>query len=214
MKYGNRMFGKRFVPGLLVFCFWSAAIGCGGNPMPPLRDGDIVFQNILSSQSEALRLAMHSPYTHVGVLYIEGGETNVYEAVGPVMRTPFEGWIRHGTGGHFVVKRLRQADRYFTGDGIARFRQAGKKYEGRPYDSRFLWSDDRIYCSELVWKMYESAFGIRIGELRKFGEFDLSSPAVVKIIKERFPNGAPMNEPVVSPADIFDSGLLETIYER
>src|SRR5437867_163185 len=26
-----------------------------------------------------------------------------------------------------------------------------------PYDLTFEWSDDKIYCSELVWKVYERA---------------------------------------------------------
>ena len=42
-------------------------------------------------------------------------------------------------------------------------RQVGESFRGRPYDLTFEWSDERIYCSELVWKIYERALGIEIG---------------------------------------------------
>jgi hypothetical protein len=198
----------------LVLLLFSAITGCGGNDMPQFQGGDIIFQESRSSQSEALRLAMHSPLTHVGVIFIDGDEPVVYEAVGPVKYTPLEEWIRHGVDEHFVVKRLFYAARFLDEEGIARLRYAGERYAGRPYDFHFVWSDDRIYCSELVWKMYESAFGIRIGELQKFGDFDLSDPAVVSIIKERFPDGIPEDEVVISPRGIFNSKLLTTVYEH
>ena len=38
----------------------------------------------------------------------------------------------------------------------------GRKYLGRDYDLRFEWSDDKIYCSELVWKIYKEAFNIAL----------------------------------------------------
>lgn len=197
----------------MLFLFTSS-VCCGGSNMPPFQNGDIIFHESLSPQSEVLRLAMHSPYTHTGVIFVDGREPVVYEAVGPVKWTPLKEWVQQGVGGHFVVKRLSEANRYLTEDGIARLKRAGKKYIGRPYDFLFGWSDDRMYCSELVWKMYKSAFGIRLGALQKFGDFDLSELVVVKVIQDRFPNGIPKDEVVISSAGIFESELLVTVYER
>lgn len=199
--------------GMWMLFLLPASIGCSASDIPAFREGDIVFQKILSSQSEALELATRSTYTHTGVIFRNGGNQVVYEAVGPVKWTPLNEWIRQGVDRHFVVKRLIDADRYLTGEGIARLRGAGEAYIGRPYDFLFGWSDEQIYCSELVWKMYESAFGIQVGNLRKFGDFDLSNPAVLKIIRERFPDGAPLDETVIAPVDIFESDLLMTVYE-
>ena len=97
---------------------------------------------------------------------------------------------------------------------IQKLKEAGEIYEGRPYDFHFNWSGDRIYCSELVWKMYRDALGIEIGRLQKFRDFDLSDPVVVKILEERFPEGVPEDETVISPASMFESDLLLTVYEN
>jgi Permuted papain-like amidase enzyme, YaeF/YiiX, C92 family len=84
---------------------------------------------------------------------------------------------------------------------------------GRPYDLYFEWSDDRIYCSELVWKAYERGLGIRLGELARLGSFDLSNGSVKAKMAERFGDRVPLDERVISPSAVFDSPLLETVKE-
>lgn len=79
------------------------------------------------------------------------------------------------------------------------------------YDLTFEWSDDKIYCSELIWKIYQQATGIEIGKLEQLSDFDLTNEVVKKKIKERYGNKIPMNEPVISPAAIFNSDLLVTV---
>ena len=38
----------------------------------------------------------------------------------------------------------------------------GEKFKGKNYDLTFEWSDDKIYCSELIWKIYKRSTGIEI----------------------------------------------------
>jgi len=90
-------------------------------------------------------------------------------------------------------------------------KQAGKQFIGKDYDGTFEWSDDRIYCSELVWKIYKKGAGIELGQLKKLKDFDLSSQAVKAKLKEHYGNNIPLNEPVISPVAIFDSPLLVTV---
>ena len=188
--------------------------GCGAGELPDFKNGDLVFQDAQSSQSEALRVATNSPYTHMGVVFNEEGKQLVYEAVGPIKYTPLEKWIKQGLNGHFVVKRLKDREQILTEESVEKLKEAGEMYKGRPYDFHFAWSDDRIYCSELVWKMYKTALGIEIGKLQKFRDFDLSNPIVAEIIEERFPEGIPVDEIVISPAGMFASDLLATVYDN
>jgi hypothetical protein len=137
----------------------------------------------------------------------------VYEAVQPVRLTPLKEWIGRGRDGHFVVKRVRDGS-LLTPAILKRMRVAGDKYRGRPYDLYFEWTNDRIYCSELVWKIYKEAAGLEIGRLQKLREFDLSNPAVREKMKERYGAGIPLNEPVISPAAMFDSPTLKEVARR
>lgn len=69
----------------------------------------------------------------------------------------------------------------------------------------------KIYCSELIWKIYQRATGIEIGKLATLKDFDLTSKPVQKIMKARYGNNIPWKETVVSPAAVFESDLLITV---
>jgi hypothetical protein len=56
--------------------------------------------------------------------------------------------------------------------------------------------------------------GIHIGELQKLREFDLTDAAVRAKLRERYGNEIPLEEPVISPAAMFDSTLLELVVSR
>lgn len=187
------------------------AAGAGAQP---LRDGDIVFQTSRSAQSVAIQRATHSRYSHVGLVLMRDGEPYVIEAVGPVRYTPLQSWIAQGEGGHYVAKRLRTAERVLTPAAVAGLRRAAEVFAGRPYDLIFAWSDECIYCSELVWKVYDRALGVRIGRLQRLRDFDLSDPLVRTKLRERYGERIPFAEPVVSPGEMFASELLVVVEER
>jgi uncharacterized protein YycO len=176
-----------------------------------LRDGDIIFHTSRSAQSLAIQRATHSPYSHVGVIIFRDGKPYVFEAISTVQYTPLSRWTARGEGGRFVVKRLKRA---LTETEKAKLRTAARVYEGKPYDLYFEWSDQRIYCSELVWKIYDRALGVKLGELQKLREFDLTDPAVRAKMRERYDTKVPLDEPVISPGAQFDSPLLETLETR
>lgn len=186
----------------------------GAQPAESLRDGDIIFQTSRSAQSAAIQAATHSKYSHMGIVFLRRGEPYVFEAIRTVRYTPLRDWVARGAGGHYVVKRLRDAGRRLDADADARLRRAAAQFEGRPYDLTFEWSDERIYCSELVWKIYERALGVRIGPLQKLGEFDLSAAPVRAKLKERYGARIPLDEPVISPAAMFAARELVSVAEH
>ena len=170
-----------------------------------LHDGDLIFQTSRSGQSAAIQRATHSPYSHVGIVFLRDGKPYVLEAVATVRYTPLDTWIARGDGGRYVVKRLARPLTAIDGD---RLKQAARSYEGRSYDLYFEWSNDRIYCSELVWKIYRDAVGVKLGKLQKLREFDLADPIVKARMRERYGAHVPLDEPVISPATVFASSLL------
>jgi uncharacterized protein YycO len=176
-----------------------------------IKNGDLIFQTSLSGQSKAIQLATNSKYSHCGIVYSDNGQFFVFEAIQPVKTTPLDKWIARGKDGHYVIKRLKNASQVLTAKTLQKMKQEGNKFNGKNYDLTFEWSDENIYCSELIWKIYQRATGIEIGKLQKLSEFDLSNEAVKQKMKERYGDKIPTDEIVISPAAIFDSELLTTV---
>jgi len=109
------------------------------------------------------------------------------------------------------VKRLKNSDSVMTDSTVKKLRAAAEKRMGLPYDPYFNWDEKRIYCSELMWKCYNEATGLKIGELKPLKDFDLSSPVVQKKLKERYGDKIPSDVEMISPGAIFDSPLLVTV---
>jgi hypothetical protein len=187
---------------------------CGAKTLPAVRDGDIIFHTSRSSQSEAVQRATGSRYSHMGLIVYRRGAPYVLEAVATVRYTPLADWIARGSGHHFVVKRLKDAPTVLTPQAVAALRASAQRMEDRRYDLTFEWSDDRMYCSELVWKIYDRALGIDIGALQKLRDFNLADPVVKAKMQERYGAAVPLEEPVISPGAMFSSPLLETVAEQ
>ena len=199
------------VAGLFLWLSLVCSSGCGSLYTGPLKEGDIVFQDLACSQSEAIKLATHSHYSHVGMILLKGGEPYVYEAVGPVKYTSLQNWIKQGEGAHFVARRLKDADKALTPNVLQKMEDVAKGFKGKAYDWTFEWSDDEMYCSELVWKIYQRSAGLEIGHLQKLKDFDFSNPIVKEQLKEKYGDQVPWNEKVISPEQMFRSDLLTTV---
>lgn len=204
-----------FVRLCLAGMMLSAFAACADNDYKQLlQNGDIIFHTSRSAQSRAIQLATRSEYTHMGIVLISKDDYYVYEAVQPVKVTPLDEWIARGSGNRFTVKRLKDAAQRLSPTVLKKMHRLGESWLGRDYDLYFGWSDDKLYCSEAVWKIYQQAAGVEIGTPAALKSFDLSHPLVKAKMRERYGDNIPWEEPVISPAAMFASPLLETVYAR
>lgn len=170
------------------------------------QDGDLIFIESQSAQAKALREATDSRWTHVGILFQENSKWYVAEASQPVRTVPLQDFNARGVRGEYRIYRLptlNEAQR-------SQLRTEVQKYLGRGYDIYFEWSDELIYCSELVYKTYQ-AIGFEIGVLQKFSELRLNGPYVKELIRQRTRNGHTLDleEPIVTPvSQLNDSDLF------
>ncbi|MDL2145048.1 YiiX family permuted papain-like enzyme [Flavobacterium tructae] len=178
-----------------------------------IQDGDIIFQTSQSPQCEAVRIATNSKFSHCGIIYDINGKWFVFEAVQPVKLTPFNEWIQHGKEAKYLVKRLKNSDKVLTPVVLQKMKAYSQQFDGREYDAYFEWSDTKIYCSELIWKIYKNAANIELSKLKQLKDFNLTDQRVQKIIKERYGNNIPLDEKVVAPVDLADSDLLKTVID-
>ncbi|MGB1041566.1 MAG: YiiX family permuted papain-like enzyme [Flavobacteriales bacterium] len=172
------------------------------------QEGDIIFQTSQSLQSKAIQLATKSKFSHVGIIIKYNGKLVVLEAVQPIKLTPINTWISQGEKSSYSLKRLIKRDSILTKTVLSKMRKKGKSWLGKKYDIAFDWSDKKLYCSELVWKLYEHGCGLKVGKLKKLKDYDLSHPIVKEAIKQRYGNNIPLESKMISPQAIYESDLL------
>ncbi len=195
-----------------VFAYSNAKLNVG---TLPVQDGDIIFHNSKSNQSKAIELATKSKYTHMGIIFKKNdGKYYVYEAVQPVKFTLLEKWIERGNGSHFVIKRVKKSTTTLNEQNLKRLKQEALKHLGKNYDIYFEFSDQKMYCSELVWKIYKNALNIEVGKIQKLKDFDLNHNIVKSLMQKRYKNNIPYEENVISPQSIFESTNLALVIEK
>jgi len=198
----------------MIASFILSVLACNveiESPTPDSTDsysGDIIFQVSSSPQASAVALASGSPITHVGLIVVEGDKVTVIEAVEPVREIPIEQFIDHG--GMWGIYRLKERPK--NPDWSSRVVRYARAMKGKHYDSLFQWNDDRIYCSELVWKAFSKGAGIELTEPQHLGDLNLSLPPVQALIKKRMGGKSPnLNEKIVTPAGLHKSEKLEMV---
>ena len=197
--------------GIILTAFsFSWKVNSEANPLQSAEFavGDVIFQTSNSSQSKAIQLATESQYSHCGMVVRTDGRLMVFEAVQPVKLTPINEFINRGTNG-YVVKRLKESYGTFPDKEQSELQTLISRYIGKDYDIYFNWSDEELYCSELVWKIYDEYLGIELCKPRPLSDYNLSHPLVKEQLKKRYGSNLPMDEPMVSPQDLFESKLLE-----
>lgn len=192
---------------ILIFILLFSCFICEANYQP--KDGDIIFQSSQSNQSKAVEQATNSPYSHMGIIFIKNGKPYVFEAGSKVAYTPLTSFIERGKNGEYVIKRLK--DHNLSLKETNKLKLVAKTFENKPYDIWFGWNDNYIYCSELVWKIYNRALKLEIGQLQNIKDFNLSSAPVKQKLKARYGDKIPFQETVISPVAMFNSPLLITV---
>lgn len=212
MEHKNKR-GVSFVRSCIRLWIVLAAVACSinsyGQELTTPKDGDIVFHESTSRQSPVIKLAQHSRWTHCGIVFHIDGKAYVYEAVDPVKYTKLEDWIARGKKGVCRVKRLKRGE--LPSKSIEKMMQVGRKYKGKRYDLKFQWSDDKMYCSELIWKIYHHGAGIDLCTPKHFSDYSLSAPGVRRLIRKRYGSDFNPSETVVAPADLFNSKMLKEV---
>jgi hypothetical protein len=194
--FGNILFGERHA-----------------NILDKIQEGDMIFQTSQSQQCEAVRIATNSKFSHCGIVFMEKGKKYVFEAVQPVKYTPLKAWITHGKDNNFVVTRLKNASTILNTQTLQQMKAYGKILNNKDYDLYFEWSDDKIYCSELIWKIYKKGAGIELCPLQKLKDFNLKDKRVQAILAERYGNKIPLEENVVAPSNLEQSKITNIIID-
>lgn len=174
------------------------------------QDGDVVFQSLPHGPVVwAIEGVTKSPYSHCGIVGQRDGQWVVYEAIGSVRITPLKEYLWRGRRGGFVVYRLRDEHR----EHIPETLRCCEKYLGRPYDIRYRLDDEKIYCSELVYKAFRDATdGQQLGDLVKFGDMNWGPYEV--LIRQIEGGPVPVDREMITPRDLAKARQLEPVFSH
>ena len=162
-----------FVPNLALF---------SQNQIGQIQNGDIIFIDSEDAQGQAIRLATRT--THLGIIFIENNQPIVYHAVDPGRKDNLPNFLKYSKDAKWEIKILKNTTA-LTVSNLEKMKQKAQKLQGLPYDYLFNWGSGEVYCSEYVWKIYQE-IGLKVGELSTLKDFDLASPFVQKMLKERY----------------------------
>ena len=188
---------------ILLFAFFTSLLSA------QWKNGDIIFSQTKGSQAAAVTMATNSVWTHTAIIYIKNDVPMVLEAVQPVQVISLESYLkRAGSLTKHSFKRLKNTT--FDETTLSNSLKWAKKHIGKDYDGKFQWSDSTLYCSELVWKIYNECAKIKLCKVKQIKDYNLEHPKVKNLIIKRFGSLDRLNkeEKMVAPSDIYNSRLL------
>ena len=89
---------------------------------------------------------------------------------------------------------------------------AAEKYKGRPYDIHYDMDDEKIYCSELLYKAVRDATGRRLGKIRKLSELNWRPHE--QVIRQIENGGLPLDREMITPRDFSEAPELREVFRK
>jgi hypothetical protein len=207
------------MPARWYWAIWAVALtlvlaAAGWFVLPPHlayfryqpQEGDIVFQSLPHGRLvDAIEGATHSPYSHCGIVGYEDGGWVVYEAYSKVERTPLYTWFTRGRNCGFAVYRFKPAYQ----SRLAAIMDNVRGFLGRPYDIHYEMDDQKLYCSELIYKAFLAATGERLGKVVRLGDLDWKP--FRQLIEQIEGGPVPLDRTMITPKDLAEAEQLEAV---
>lgn len=173
-----------------------------------IQEGDFIFQNIHGKIFRLIEGVTGNSITHCGIIVKKDGEYYVLEAIGPVMYTPLNKWIHRGIGSQMTIVRLKEEYQ----NQIPKIIQSANQYLNRPYDIQYEWDDEKIYCSELIYKSVKAATGLELAEFRRLGDMDWQPYEA--LIRSIAGGKLPLDRMMIPPGDLVVSEGVNVVYSN
>jgi hypothetical protein len=172
--------------------------------------GDVIVQSITPCGRllRTIKGVTESKWCHCGVVDRKDDSWVVCEAVGNGVRyTPLAYFLLRGETIDFAAYRLAGDFRRSAGALAA----CCGKYVGRPYDIQYELDDEKIYCSELVYKAFRDATGgdeLRV--VQRFGDLNWK-PFEKDIAFYHGSEDLPFDRLVITPAALTTTDRMQEV---
>ncbi len=175
-------------------------------------EGDLVFQALPLDVDliQAIEGITQSHYSHVGVLLRRKEKWTVIEACAlGVIYTPFEKWKTNGRNDRWAAYRLKPQYRPL----IPKFLKNLHPHAGKPYDFKYEFTDDKLYCSELVFHAWKKASNEDMGKRENVLSLNWK-PYLATIEKYNQGPLPPSGRMLISPRSLSRARELERVYNH
>lgn len=202
----------------LLIALSDPALGEGGYKP---QTGDLLFQDLdcgeFCDAIEKVTVGVNNKsFSHNGIVYIKGEVVYVIEAVAQgVVKTPFEVFLNRSLNSQnqpmVVAGRLKEKYSTYIPYAISK----AISLLGKEYDYAFDITNDKYYCSELVYAVFRDRSGRSLFDLEPMTFVDPTTrgtfPAWVTYFEEL---GIPIpeGEPGLNPGGISRSNRIEIIF--
>ena len=114
----------------------------------------------------------------------------------------------------FEVLRMVEPDKYMHPGVVRELDMITRNYINRPADPQLSWDNDKVYSSELVWKVYLQILMLQeISITSNMVDLKWSKPAAKRYLNEHFKGQIPSKQVLIFPDAIYNSQLLEIVYK-
>ena len=171
------------------------------------QNGDLIFQSLPPNDLVlAIEGISESPYSHCGIVVKKDDSWMVLEAIGPVKYTPLYEWVQRGRKEAFTAYRLKERVK------IEEFILEAEKFLGKPYDVRYRFDDEKIYCSELIYKSFQKSHNLDLGKVVELREMPWQS--YEKTIRKYEQGPPPLKRLMITPKNLSLASELILAYKQ
>lgn len=185
---------------LAIFLIFLFSFNASSIELSKLKVGDIILQPLNCWSCSLIEAQTESEFSHIGLVSrIDDSKVYIAEAFMSVREVSFKEFNTKTERG-IKLKVLRP--KYVNPELENVFRDS---FEGLDYDSGFLWDDSEIYCSELLYKLFNN-LNMDVPALLPM-KFDVNAHYWDRYFRGKTPRG----DLGVSPDDFDDESLYEFI---
>lgn len=177
-----------------------------------VAEGDLIFLDIPMQLFREVASGTNSWTSHVGIVFLDGnGKWIVSESKVPLSKdTPLCDYIKASSKFRFEVKRL---NRPLDKNEIFKMRSSAQSLLGQWYHLGFQLDSNRLFCSKLVYLVYES-IGVKIGKIQTFKELLEENPnASLAFWRAWYFGSIPWERRTITPASQLRDEKLYTVLD-
>lgn len=159
----------KYLTTIFIILFFNALTTNAQQITSKLKEGDLVFQDLdcgaLCDAIEAVTEGyQRRDFSHVAIIIKENSRLRAIEAIGTEVRTISIDSLfqRAPNANKYLVMRLNEEYQSYC-SGISK---KALQYVGKKYDDRFIMNNDSLYCSELVYEVYNSTIKSQLFDLQ------------------------------------------------